>query len=91
VLEETEKWIEEIEGTIVSTNPYFGQSGAYFPRLFMTPHAPGIKKIDAKIIGQGHKAIMRYELNMLPILEKRNIEHFGTYNLSVQALIPDGS
>lgn len=62
----------------------------FWPRLFMTPNAPGKDKPDEWIITQGNKAIMIFEESVGIEVRKRGLEHWGTWNATVQSNKFDG-
>lgn len=66
-----------------------GDTG-FWPRLFLTPNAPGKAKPDEWIISQGNKAIMIFEESVGIEVRKRGLEHLGTWNATVQSNKFDG-
>ena len=66
-----------------------GETG-FWPRLFLTPNAPGKDKPDEWLITQGNKAIMIFEESVGIEVRKRGLEHLGTWNATVQANKYDG-
>ncbi|CAD6585535.1 MAG: hypothetical protein ASARMPRED_002185 [Alectoria sarmentosa] len=62
----------------------------FWPRLFLTPNAPGKDKPDEWIITQGNKAIMIFEESVGIEVRKRGLEHLGTWNATVQSNKFDG-
>ena len=62
----------------------------FWPRLFLTPNAPGKDKPDEWLITQGNKAIMIFEESVGIEVRKRGLEHLGTWNATVQANKFDG-
>lgn len=63
---------------------------SFWPRLFLTPNAPGKDKPDEWIITQGNKAIMIFEESVGIEVQKRGLEHLGTWNATVQSNKFDG-
>ena len=66
-----------------------GETG-FWPRLFLTPNAPGKDKPDEWLITQGNKATMIFEESVGIEVRKRGLEHLGTWNATVQANKFDG-
>ncbi|KAK5634029.1 hypothetical protein RRF57_009743 [Xylaria bambusicola] len=64
--------------------------GRNMPILLMTPNAAGEKKPDEYIVTQGNKALVRFEHSMAQETAKQNIDHLGTWNMSIQANLYDG-
>ena len=62
----------------------------FWPRLFLTPNAPGKDKPDEWILTQGNKAIMIFEESVGIEVHKRGLEHLGTWNATVQSNKFDG-
>ncbi|KAI1433579.1 hypothetical protein GGR50DRAFT_667701 [Xylaria sp. CBS 124048] len=58
--------------------------------LLMTPNAAGEKKPDKYLVTQGNKALMGFEHAMGLEAERLNIDHLGTWNMSIQATMYDG-
>ena len=64
--------------------------GKNMPVLLMTPNAAGAKKPDEYILTQGNKALVRFEHAMAEEAARQNIDHLGTWNMSIQANLYDG-
>ena len=62
----------------------------FFPRLFMTPNAAGKEKPDEWLVSQGNKALMIFEESVKVEVERRGMEHLGTWNMSAQSNKFDG-
>ena len=62
----------------------------FWPRLFLTPNAPGFDKPDEWYLSQGHKAIGIFETECGIEVNRRGVEHLGTYNMSIQSNKYDG-
>ena len=62
----------------------------FWPRLFLTPNAAGKGKPDEWIVSQGNKALMLFEEAIRHEVHKRDVEHLGTWNMSIQASKYDG-
>lgn len=66
------------------------RESGFWPRLFLTPNAPGFDKPDEWYMSQGHKAIGVFETECAIEVNRRGVEHLGTYNMSVQSNKFDG-
>ncbi|KAI0968825.1 hypothetical protein F4678DRAFT_464014 [Xylaria arbuscula] len=64
--------------------------GMNMPILLMTPNAAGEKKPDEFLVNQGNKALVRFEHAMAEEAARLNIDHLGTWNMSIQANLYDG-
>ncbi|MCJ1474580.1 hypothetical protein MMC13_003239 [Lambiella insularis] len=64
--------------------------GGFWPRLFLTPNAAGKEKPDEWLVSQGNKALMIFEESVKEEVERRGVEHLGTYNMSIQSNMYDG-
>ena len=73
-----------------STSEEQKRETGFWPRLFLTPNAPGKDKPDEWILTQGNKAIMIFEESVGTEVRKRGLEHLGTWNATVQANKFDG-
>ena len=73
-----------------STSHQHKQETGFWPRLFLTPNAPGKDKPDEWLITQGNKAIMIFEESVGIEVRKRGLEHLGTWNATVQSNKFDG-
>ncbi|KAL8952212.1 MAG: hypothetical protein Q9222_001867 [Ikaeria aurantiellina] len=62
----------------------------FWPRLFLTPNAAGREKPDEWIVSQGNKALMIFEESIGIEVNRRGVEHLGTWNMSVQSNKFDG-
>ena len=62
----------------------------FWPRLFMTPNAAGKEKPDEWLVSQGNKALMIFEESVKVEVERRGVEHLGTWNMSAQSNKFDG-
>ncbi|MCJ1259723.1 hypothetical protein MMC24_007562 [Lignoscripta atroalba] len=86
-------WLQQ---DISSTSPLTGHRGSrkrtsgFWPRLFMTPNAAGKAKPDEWIVSQGNKALMIFEESVKVEVERRGVEHLGTWNMSIQSNKFDG-
>ena len=56
----------------------------------MTPNAAGKAKPDEWIVSQGNKALMIFEESVKVEVERRGVEHLGTWNMSIQSNKFDG-
>lgn len=63
---------------------------SHLPILLVTPNAAGELKPDEWLVSQGNKALMRFEKTMAVEAGRRQIDHLGTWNMSVQASLYDG-
>lgn len=84
-------WIDQVQSRIMDMRPYFREPGVLWPRIFVTPNAAGEKKQQDYEATQGNKAVIRFEKFMRDHVGERKLDFFGTYNMSVQATIPDGT
>lgn len=62
----------------------------FWPRLFLTPNAAGKEKPDEWIVSQGNKALMVFEEAVGVEVNRRGVEHLGTWNMSIQSNKFDG-
>ncbi|KAG8534278.1 uncharacterized protein KY384_001122 [Bacidia gigantensis] len=62
----------------------------FFPKLFLTPNASGREKPDEWLVSQGNKALMIFEESVGIEVERRGVEHLGTWNMSAQSNKFDG-
>lgn len=83
-LPSTVSWIETILSVITPSSPH------EFHGLFITPNAAGKEKPDEFLVTQGNKALMKFEEALGEEARKRELEHLGTWNMSVQARKYDG-
>lgn len=67
-----------------------GAGGGIWYRLFMTPNAAGREKPDEWLVSQGNKALMTFEDSVRGEAAKREVEHLGTWNMSIQSNKFDG-
>ncbi|KAI9728232.1 MAG: hypothetical protein M1828_004693 [Chrysothrix sp. TS-e1954] len=88
---ESVAWIDQLQSRVAELRPYYGQSDVFWPRLFITPNAAGEEKSDSYQLTQGNKAVVKFEKFMRLHAPDRNLDFFGTYNMSVQGTIPDGT
>ena len=72
------------------THPPTSKETILWPRLFMTPNAAGKAKPDEWLVSQGDKALQIFELAVKEQVERRGLEHLGTWNMSAQANKFDG-
>lgn len=84
-------WVDQIQDKIKSMRSYYNATETYWPRIFITPNAPGEDKPDGYIVSQGNQAISKFEKFMRTHVPDRGLDFLGTYNMSVQASIPDGT
>ena len=84
-------WIDSVQGRISELKQYYNNSRIYWPRLFITPSAAGENKQDGFIMTQGNKAVIKFEKFMRDKAPDRDLDFLGTYNMSVQGTIPDGT
>jgi hypothetical protein len=87
-LQATLNWLDGIGHSILDQAPYLSE--LLWPRLMVTPNAAGIRKPDQWILTQGDKALQIFEHSVREESAKREIEHFGTYNMSIQSSKFDG-
>jgi hypothetical protein len=83
-LKKTMDWLESVRTTISSA------TGPGWHGLFVTPNAAGKEKPDDWIVSQGNKALMIYEEAVGIEVAKRELEHLGTWNMSIQSRKYDG-
>lgn len=91
-------WLDSVLGTIHAQTGdgagwrgrHDGGGGPRQPVLLVTPNAAGEKKPDEWIISQGNKALVRFEKAMAAEAGRRQIDHLGTWNMSIQATLYDG-
>ena len=88
---ETIAWIDQVQERIKELRPYYADESLFWPRIFISPNAAGENKQDGFILTQGNKQIVKFEKFMRDHVTNRGIEFFGTYNMSVQGTIPDGT
>lgn len=89
-LQATLDWLDAILDATTSQLPYLGESGAFWPRLFVTPNAAGREKPDEWLVSQGNKALMLFEEAVAIEAGRRGVEHLGTWNMSIQSNKFDG-
>ena len=94
-LQATLDWLDTILDTMLSQAPWLSPSSSrsstsFWPRLFLTPNAPGKDKPDEWLITQGNKAIIIFEESVGIEVRKRGLEHLGTWNATVQSNKFDG-
>ena len=105
-LQATVDWLDLILDTTLNQAPWLSPSSkglrsasttrerkresGFWPRLFLTPNAPGFDKPDEWYMSQGHKAIGVFETECGIEIERRGVEHLGTYNMSIQSTKFDG-
>lgn len=104
-LQATLDWLDLVLDTVISKSPWLSPStsstqphatrdrkraDAFWPRLFLTPNAAGREKPDEWIVTQGNKALMVFEEAVKVEVERRGVEHLGTWNMSVQSTKFDG-
>ena len=89
-LQATVNWVDGVNRAAVEKARYLGEEGGLWPRLMVTPNAAGIRKPDQWLLSQGDKAIRIFELAVKEQVEKRAMEHLGTWNMSVQSETYDG-
>jgi hypothetical protein len=87
----TVAWIKEIQSGIKSKLAYLDEPDAFFPQLFMSTHAPGDKKAEKYIERQGIKATSLFEKAVAAEAPLLGIDHLGTWNLTIQSDVPDGT
>ena len=88
---ESISWIDQVQKAIRDIRPYLKDADAFSRRLFVSPSAAGEEKPDRYILTQGNKAIQKYEKFMRENTPGRGLDFLGTYNMSVQSTIPDGT
>lgn len=59
-------------------------------KLFVTPTAAGPAKPDEWLVSQGNKALQLFEWGVEQAMADRDVEHLGTWNMSIQARKYDG-
>ncbi len=89
-LQATLDWLDQILELTTSQLPYLSKSGAFWPRLFVTPNAAGKEKPDEWLVSQGNKALMIFEEAVSMEAGGRGVEHLGTWNMSIQSNKFDG-
>jgi hypothetical protein len=95
-LNETSQWIDQVQGALTSNRPYLAEAATggikpYFPRLFMPPSACGDNKPSQFLLTQGNEALRRFEHGVAAMAPSKGLEFLGTWNMSIQADIPDGT
>jgi len=92
-------WFDEIASHTLAAAPYLApppgrhpaaSPAPLFPRLMVTPNAAGINKPDEWLMSQGNKALRIFEASVREEMGLREVEHLGTWNMSVQANLFDG-
>lgn len=78
-------WLDTILHTITDQLPHLADSNNLWPRPFVTPNAAGKQQPQAGRVTKGNKALMLYEEAMKVEVERRGLEHLGTWNMSIQA------
>lgn len=66
------------------------QGSGFWPRLFLTPNAAGKEKPDEWLVSQGNKALMIFEEAVREEVQRKGVEHLGTWNMSIQSNKFDG-
>lgn len=89
-LQATVDWLDSILETTVAELPFLSKHDAFWPRLMITPNAAGKEKPDEWLVSQGDKALMMFEENVKIEVERRGVEHLGTWNMSAQSNKFDG-
>ncbi len=101
-LRSTLDWLDTILEAAVSVAPWLeGDSNSghgtrnedkrtLWPRLFVTPNSAGRGKPDEWLVTQGNKALMIFEEAVAQEAGKRNVEHLGTWNMTIQSNKYDG-
>lgn len=105
-LQATVDWLDTVLDTTIAQAPWLNPSHkagksksagrerkqdiGFWPRLFLTPNAPGFDKPDEWYMSQGHKAIGIFETECAIEVNRRGVEHLGTYNMSIQSNKYDG-
>lgn len=89
-LQATVNWVDEITTAIEYQAPYLKRPEFVRPMLIVTPNAAGIKKADQWILSQGDKALQVFEDSVRVEAGRRDIEHLGTWNMSIQMQKWDG-
>ena len=84
-------WIDSVQTRVSDLRPYYNETDIFWPRIFVTPSAAGENKQDGFIMTQGNKAVIKFEKFMRDKAPDRDLAFFGTYNMSVQGTIPDGT
>ena len=87
-LQATVNWVEAVLGEARDRAPYL--DGGLWPRLFVSPNAAGVRKEDRYIVSQGDKALQIFERSVKGEMERKGVEHLGTWNMSVQMDKYDG-
>lgn len=78
------RWVDVITSTI---NTAIDKG---WPGLLITPNASGRKKPIEWENSQGNRALAIFEEKMGEEVQKRGLEHLGTWNMSIQANLYDG-
>lgn len=87
----TLNWLDGITAATLLRAPYLSTStNNTFPRLFISPSAAGPLKPDQFIVSQGDKALQLFEESTRVEVQKRGVEHLGTWNMSIQTTKYDG-
>lgn len=105
-LQATLDWLDLILDTTLSQSPWLSPSSpptsstqsaherkhnaGFWPRLFLTPNAAGPDKPDEWIQSQGNKALGIFEQEAGIEVQRRGVEHLGTWNMSIQSNKYDG-
>lgn len=103
-LQSTLDWLDLVLETITTQAPWLSPgdssrrersnsrdgTGAFWPRLFLTPNAAGKAKPDEFLLSQGNKALMLFEESVKVEAARRGVEHLGTWNMSIQSNKYDG-
>jgi hypothetical protein len=90
-LQATLNWLDGITTATANRAPYLSRPQLNaFPRLFVSPSAAGPTKPDQFIVTQGDKALQLFEESTRLQVQKRGVEHLGTWNMSIQANKYDG-
>jgi hypothetical protein len=87
----TREWLDQVHETITATLPHLALPGAFFPRLFMSPNAAGTGKWKILRQDQGNIALAEFTAKAAEEAEKRNMDHIGMWNMTIQSTIPDGT
>lgn len=93
-LKATDLWLNELQSTILSAAPYLNETSdtmPFWPRVFLSPNAAGINKADSYMSTQGNVALERFERAARVSVPLHGPEFFGTWNMSIQSSIPDGT
>lgn len=87
----TTGWVDQLNGALVYQMPWLNGHRAFFPRLFVTPNAAGDDKPRQFLETQGNGALKKFEKDAKKIVNLRNMDHLGTWNMTVQTISPDGT